>query len=312
MSAAGPSQGANSAPSGGSAAREPAGPSRGRASESEARALFSEPQAWGGHSHDERYAFARDVARRAGALALDYFENRERLTIELKGPQDFVSHADRDVEALLRREIARAFPGDRFLGEETADRFEGPIDRCWVVDPIDGTHNFLRGVPYWNVAIAYVEGGRAQIGVVFDPVSGDLYHAARGEGARCDDASGATARMHAAATRTLEGAYVALGHHDRAPSAAYLEIRRRMMERGVAMRNFGSAALQLAHVARGRLDAFVELSLSLWDAVGGVLLVEEAGGRASAFAPATPTAKAACVACAPGIAAELAALVAGA
>ena len=253
---------------------------------------------------DARYLFARDVARRAGALALDYFENRERLTIELKGPQDFVSHADRDVEALLRREIARAFPGDRFLGEETADAFTGPIDGCWVVDPIDGTHNFLRGVPYWNVALAYVEQGRATVGVVFDPVNGDLYHAAQGEGAWCDDGS-RTTRLQAASTKALAGAYVALGHHDRAPSARYLEIRRRMMERGVAVRNFGSAALQLAHVARGRLDAFVELSLSWWDAVGGVLLVEEAGGYAAPFAPATPTAKASCVACAAGIAQEL-------
>jgi myo-inositol-1(or 4)-monophosphatase len=261
--------------------------------------------------NDERYAFARDVARQAGALALDYFENRERLTIELKGPQDFVSHADRDVEALLRREIARTFPDDRFLGEETAERFAGPIDGCWVVDPIDGTHNFLRGVPYWNVAVAYVEGGRARIGVVFDPASGELYHAARHEGAWCDDASGATTRLHASTTRALAGAYVALGHHDRAPSARYLEIRRRFMERGVAMRNFGSAALQLAHVARGRLDGFVELSLSLWDAVGGVLLVEEAGGYAAPFAPATPTAKAMCVACAAGIAEELGALLTG-
>ena len=105
-----------------------------------------------------------------------------------------MSHADRDVEALLRREIARTFPDDRFLGEETAERFAGPIDGCWVVDPIDGTHNFLRGVPYWNVAVAYVEGGRARIGVVFDPARGELYHAARLEGAGCDDASGAATR----------------------------------------------------------------------------------------------------------------------
>jgi len=249
----------------------------------------------------ERYLFAQDIARRAGALALAYFRNRERLTVELKGPQDFVSRADRDVEALIRREIARAFPADRFLGEETAATFTGAIDRCWIVDPIDGTHNFLRGVAYWNVAIAYVEGGRARIGVVFDPVSGELYHAERGAGAWCADASGASP-LRVAATGELAGAYVALGHHDRAPDARYLEIRRRMMESGVAMRNFGSAALQLAHVARGRLDAFVELQLSIWDAIGGLLLAEEAGGYVAPFAPATATAKAACLACAPGIA----------
>ena len=165
---------------------------------------------------DERYAFAQSVARRAGALAHHYWRDRERLTVELKGPQDFVSHADRDVEALIRREIAAAFPDDAFLGEETAASFTGPLDRCWVVDPIDGTHNFLRGVPYWNVAIAYVEQGRAQIGVVFDPVNDELFRARRGGGAWCDTRGGARAaarRRHAA----LPGAFVALGHHDRAP-----------------------------------------------------------------------------------------------
>jgi len=253
---------------------------------------------------DERYLFAQDLARRAGSLALDYFRNRARLTVELKGPQDFVSRADRDVEALLRREIARAFPADRFLGEETAEAYAGPIDGCWVVDPIDGTHNFLRGVSYWNVAIAYVEQGRARIGVVFDPVSGELYHGTRGGGAWCDDANGRS-RLQVATTTVLAGACVALGHHDRAPSADYLEIRRRMMAAGVAMRNFGSGALQLAHVAQGRLDGFIELSLSIWDAIGGVLLIEEAGGYAAPFAPASATAKATCVACAPGIAEEV-------
>jgi myo-inositol-1(or 4)-monophosphatase len=249
----------------------------------------------------ERYELARDVALRAGVLALDYWRNRDRLTVELKGPQDFVSHADRDVEALIRGDIAAAFPDDRFLGEETAATFTGPLDGCWIVDPIDGTHNFLRGVPYWNVAIAYVAQGRPRIGVVCDPVNGELYRAERGGGAWRDDASG-SAKLHVATTSELAGAYVALGHHDRAPDARYLEIRRRMMASGVSMRNFGSAALQLAHVASGRFDAFVELQLSIWDAIGALLIVEEAGGYAAPFAPATPTGKAACLACAPGIA----------
>jgi myo-inositol-1(or 4)-monophosphatase len=248
----------------------------------------------------DRYALARAVAQSAGALALDYWRNRERLVVELKGPQDFVSHADRDVEALIRREIAAVFPRDAFLGEETAASFSGPIDRCWVVDPIDGTHNFLRGVPYWNVAIAYVEQGRARIAAVFDPAGGQLFHARQGAGAWCDDARGTT-RLQTAATGALAGAFVALGHHDRSFDAGYLELRRRMMESGVSMRNFGSAALQLAHVAQGRLDAFIERQLSVWDAIGGILLVEEAGGRAAPFMPERPTAKAACVASAPGI-----------
>ena len=220
-----------------------------------------------------------------------------------------MSRADRDVEASIRAELAAAFPEDRFLGEETAAEFEGAIDRCWVVDPIDGTHNFLRGVPYWNVAIAYVVAGRAEIGVVCDPVAGELYHAQRGGSAWCDTASGPS-RIECAPTSELRGAYVALGHHDRAPDPRYLELRARMMERGVSMRNFGSAALQLAHVARGRLDAFIELQLSIWDAIGGLLIVEEAGGYVAPFAPESATAKAACMACTRGIATEVADLLA--
>ena len=255
----------------------------------------------------DRYTFACAIARKAGAVALDYWNRREQLVVELKGPGDFVSVADREVENLLRRELAAAFPDDRFLGEETARDFAGQFDRCWVVDPIDGTHNFLRGIPYWNVAIAYVENARAQIGVVFDPTQNELYHAIRGGGAWCDSRSGSK-RLQTATTATLAGAYVAFGHHDRAPDYAYLEIRRRMMDAGMAMRNFGSAALQLAHVAAGRLDGFIELDLSIWDAIGGLALVEEAGGYAAPFLPSCATEKAACVACAPGIADALAEL----
>jgi myo-inositol-1(or 4)-monophosphatase len=287
------------------------------------------------------YAFARSLARRAGARALAYWHDRERLVVELKGPQDFVTLADREVESLIRTALAQEFPDDRFLGEETAaadagaatlrprssiiddppgaeskqdpqsrevdSSFKPWLDRCWVVDPIDGTHNFLRGIPYWNVAIAYVVEGRAECAAVYDPVHDELYHAARGAGAWCDSAAGHQ-RLDTARTTTLAGAVVALGHHDRASSTRYLEIRRRMMESGVSMRNFGSAALQLAHVASGRLDGFVELQLSFWDAVGGLALVEEAGGYAAPFVPDSPTARLECLACAPGIATALTAL----
>ena len=257
---------------------------------------------------DERYAFAQSVARLAGALANRYFRDRERLTVELKGPQDFVSHADRDVEALLRREINAAFPQDAFLGEETAHSYTGPLERCWVVDPIDGTHNFLRGVPYWNVAIAYVQQGRAQLAVTYDVPNDALYRAQRGAGGVCEERGEATP-LAVAPTTSLDRAFVALGHNDRAPSERYLAIRRRMMERGIAMRNLGSGALQLAYVARGRFDGFIELELAIWDAIGGLLLVEEAGGYVAPFAPATPTSKAAVLACAPAIAPALHAIV---
>ena len=159
-------------------------------------------------------------------------------------------------------------------------------------------------MPYWNVAIGYVENGRTQVGVVFDPPADVLYHARRGGGAFASGSDG-TARLQVASTQKLVGAYVVLGHHDRHPEDRYLDIRRRMMAAGTAMRNFGSAALQLAHVASGRYDGFVELELSAWDAVAGLLLVEEAGGYHVPFATATPMSKAPCLACTPGIAAAL-------
>ncbi|MEO5695747.1 MAG: inositol monophosphatase family protein, partial [Burkholderiaceae bacterium] len=133
-------------------------------------------------------------------------------------------------------------------------------------------------------------------------------HALRDGGAQRSAPSGES-RLAVADTRSLAGAYVVLGHHDRRADDRYLDIRRRMMGAGTAMRNFGSAALQLAHVASGMLDGFVELELSAWDAVAGLLLVEEAGGFHAPFAPPTPVAKAPCLACAPGIARELSELV---
>ena len=249
----------------------------------------------------DRYTFARALARKAGAHALDFWNRREQLVVELKGPGDFVSVADRDVERLIREELAQSFPDDLFLGEETAAQFVGEFDRCWIVDPIDGTHNFLRGIPYWNVAIAYVEKSRAEIGAVFDASQDELFHARRGHGAWSESRSG-TKPLQTASTTSLDGAYIAFGHHDRSPEYRYLEIRRRMMDAGVAMRNFGSAALQLAHVAAGRLDGFIELELSIWDAIGGLLLVEEAGGHVEPFRPARATEKVPCLGCAPGIA----------
>lgn len=258
---------------------------------------------------DARYALLLGVAREAGRLAHDFWIRRAALTVELKGPQDFVSVADRDVETFIRGEIARAFPGDHFLGEETASSFSGNTDHLWIVDPIDGTHNFLRGIPYWNVSIAYVEAGVRTLGAVHDPARGELFHARRGGGAWRSNGDG-DARIEVSNMTSLAGSMVAVGHSDRTPDSRYLELRRALMEAGAAFRNFGAAALQLAHVADGRLDGYVELELSSWDAMAGLLLVEEAGGRAAPFPGRGGLAvRAPVVASAAGIAAALSTLV---
>jgi myo-inositol-1(or 4)-monophosphatase len=261
---------------------------------------------------DARYAFLRRLAPAAGALALEFWREREKLVVELKGPQDFVSRADREVEAYIRGEIAAAFPDDAFLGEETAAEFDGDTARLWIVDPIDGTTNFLRGLAYWNVSIAYVENGTRMLGAVHDPAQDELFHARRGGGAWRTDARGEH-RLAAATTPALRGAVVAVGHHDRHPDPRFVAIRDGLMGAGASYRNFGAAALQLAHVAEGRLDVFIERELSAWDAMAGLLLVEEAGGYAAPFpGPAGLTAKAPVVATASGIADEVNAIIAAA
>jgi myo-inositol-1(or 4)-monophosphatase len=251
---------------------------------------------------EARYAFLQRLARGAGRLARDFWEQRDALTVELKGPQDFVTVADREVEAFIRDEIARAFPGDGFLGEETVESFAGGSERLWIVDPIDGTHNFLRGIRFWNVSIAWIENGVRTLGAVYDPTHDELFHARRGGGAYCSSAAGET-RIQVAATTELSGALVAVGHSDRFSDSRVVALRAALMEARAAFRNFGSAALQLAHVAAGRLDAYVELELSAWDAMAGLLLIEEAGGRVAPYpGPQGLTVRAPVLAAAPGIA----------
>jgi myo-inositol-1(or 4)-monophosphatase len=249
-----------------------------------------------------RYVGAQRIARKAGALAHDFFVQREALAVEDKGAQDFVSHADRTVEELIAREFASAFPDDAFLGEETAASFKGKLDRIWVVDPIDGTHNFLRGIRYYCVSIAYIERGTREIGVVYDPEHGELFHARRGHGAWCESAGNET-QLQASRCNTLAQALMCVGYGHRDPAEHYIALMQALTGAGMATRHFGAAALQLAHVAAGRFDGFVELSLNAWDASAGLLLIEEAGGYAGPFpGPDGLLAPAPVLGCAKGIA----------
>jgi myo-inositol-1(or 4)-monophosphatase len=253
---------------------------------------------------------AQEFARLAGGRAREFFAQRDALKIEHKGAQDFVSHADRAVEELIASKLAAAFPADAFYGEESAASMTGPLDRAWVVDPIDGTHNFLRGVRYYCVSIAYVENDRAEIGVVYDPEHDELFHARRGDGAWCQRAGNDTP-LHASSCNALSDAFVCVGHHDRNPEPRYLALRHALMDAGVATRNMGAGALQLAHVAAGHFDGFVELSLNAWDAMAGLLLVEEAGGYIAPFpGPQGMRVPAPVLACAKGIGEPLKKLVA--
>jgi myo-inositol-1(or 4)-monophosphatase len=219
-----------------------------------------------------RLAAAAGIAREAGRLAHRFFARRGELRIEAKGPQDLVSVADRAVEDLVRTRLGRLFPEDAVIGEEQG----GDVGRCvWVVDPIDGTQNFLRGMPWYCVALAYVEEGRTQLGVIYDPNADELFTAERGEGAHLNGE-----RIQVSGCAHLGSAVIGVGHSPRHAPEAFLKPFSHVVEQGAQTRNLLCGALQLAHVACGRLDATFDPYLLPWDVLAGILLVEEAGGAA--------------------------------
>lgn len=226
-----------------------------------------------------RYLAAQSVAWEAGGLALDYVADRSRLQVETKGPHDFVSAADRAVETFIAQRLGAAFPGDAFLGEEshrmTTPDGTGPL---WVVDPIDGTANFVRDLPDWCVSIGLLAGGRLEIGVIYVPALDELYAAQRGQGAFCGGKA-----IHASDRTTIAGATIGLDHSFDNPSANHRAHIAAVHAHGGEYRRNGSVAVSLTRVASGRLDGFVELHLNAWDVAAGIVLVQEAGGWTNDF-----------------------------
>lgn len=220
---------------------------------------------------DLRLLAACAIVREAGQLARDYFLRRESLEIEFKGQQDVVSVADRAVEEVIRGHLARCYPDDDVIGEEGGYANDRGGDRVWVIDPIDGTSNFLRGIPYWCVALAYVVRGRTELAVTYDPVHDELFAARRGQGA---SSNGRAIRVSGRTDpgRSAIGAAFAF----KASMEAYLSLVDGMLRAG-------SSALMLCHAADGRLDGVALIYCHAWDVIGGLLLVEQAGGIASDF-----------------------------
>ncbi|HRO10178.1 inositol monophosphatase family protein [Amaricoccus sp.] len=223
---------------------------------------------------DARADLCRDLALSAGRIALEGLGRADR-SFRLKGAQDFLTETDAAVEDHLRAAIAAAFPGDAFLGEEGGGR---PGRETWVVDPIDGTANFARGVPHFCVSIAFVRDGATEIGAICNPVLGELHFARRGAGVV---RNGAPVRV--AATSDFAAACVELGWSNRVPNARYLEAMAALLELGANVRRGASGALGLAWVADGRSDGYAEAHMNAWDCLAGLLMVEEAGGRVGRF-----------------------------
>ncbi len=223
-----------------------------------------------------RLEAAGAVAREAGALARDYFRRRAELAWESKGVQDLVSVADKAVEEVVRGRLLAAFPEDGFLGEEGGAA--GAADAVWVVDPIDGTSNFLRGFAYYAVSIAFVADGDIAIGAVYDPSADELFLGARGRGATCNGRL-----MRVSSPRRLAEAVIAFGHSRRFSTDAAAEGIKRLLAAEGEFRQPGAAALMLAHVADGRFDGFYEAHNQSWDALAGMVLAREAGAVTNDF-----------------------------
>jgi myo-inositol-1(or 4)-monophosphatase len=241
-----------------------------------------------------RVEFGKRLAREAGALALRYFRREIAFTTEAKGPQDFVSAADHAVEALIRSRLAEAFPHDTMLGEEAGG---GLGAHAWFVDPIDGTINFVHGVRYWCVSIAFLVEGTRCIGIIYDPSQDELFWGTKGGGAWCNDAP-----IHVSSCNEFGSAMVCAGYVTRQPLDAHLLLKRRLHDAGTAVKDMGAGALMLAHVAAGRYDGYLEAHMHPWDALAGLLLVEAAGGRTHPYPGASGLASGgAVIASAPGI-----------
>lgn len=223
-----------------------------------------------------RFDAAQSIAREAGALARRYFENRHSLQWESKGVQNWVSEADKAVEDLIRSRLAEAFPGDAFLGEETGrSGGSGPV---WVVDPIDGTSMFLRGIAYWCVSIALVAEGDLELGVIYDPMADEMFAGRRGVGATCNGRPMRVSRV-SELSRTVMG----VGFSSRRPTAPVSDWLRRLLAAKAEFRQLGAGALMLAHVADGRLEGYYEWHHHSWDALAGLLLSREAGAWSNDF-----------------------------
>lgn len=215
------------------------------------------------------------AARKAARSLKRDFGEVENLQVSLKGPANFVSAADRRAEDILREELMAARPGYSFLGEEGGATAGSDKTHTWIVDPLDGTTNFLHGIPQFAISIALEREGIIVAGLVYNPISDELFTAERGKGTFLNDR-----RLRVAARQHLSEAVVACGlpHYGRGDLELFRKEFGRVQEKVAGLRRFGAAALDLAFIAAGRFDIYWERNLSPWDMAAGALLVREAGG----------------------------------
>ncbi len=223
------------------------------------------------------------AARAAGDVIARSIDRLDRVQVETKGRHDFVSDIDRRAEEVILYTLTKAYPNHAVVAEESGRHFKGkgPAEYTWIVDPLDGTANFLHGFPHFAVSIALQRENRLEAAVVYDPIRQELFTAHRGSGAQLDGR-----RVRVPKRSGLPGALIGTGFPFKKPAymPAYLGMFQAVAEHAEDMRRAGSAALDLAYVAAGRMDGFFELGLKPWDIAAGALLVTEAGGMVSDFA----------------------------
>ena len=224
----------------------------------------------------DRKRFAVSTCREAGRMARTFFADRSKLEVTSKGAQDWVSAADKGVETFIRSRIAEAWPDDGSVGEEFG-RTAGKSGFDWVIDPIDGTTNFVNGIPAWTIVLAGVAAGRTRIGVIHDPNIDETFAAVRGGGAFLNDAP-----MRPMTGVPLSAGTVSVGYSNRVEAGNVLPVVATLLERGAMFHRNASGALSIAYVAAGRLLGYLEEHMNAWDCLAGQLLVEEAGGRVEA------------------------------
>jgi len=218
------------------------------------------------------------AARSAGNVIIRNLDRLDSLAVHSKDRNDFVTEVDQKAEQEIIYTLRKAFPSHGILAEESGLR-EGD-DYQWIIDPLDGTTNFLHGFPQFAVSIALRHKGRLEHGVVYDPLRQELFTATRGAGAMLNDR-----RIRVTKRKSLDGALLGTGFPFKAQQhlETYLDMFRALFPNTAGIRRPGSAALDLAYVAAGRLDGFWEIGLNIWDMAAGVLLIQEAGGLSSDF-----------------------------
>ena len=216
---------------------------------------------------------AREAILSAGSLLKETFGRELNGEVEEKNRNDFVTDTDKLSEKMIKETLMRAFPDIGLLAEESGKTLSS--DTFWIIDPLDGTTNFIHGYPSIGVSIALMERGRVVIGLVYDPLREELFEAIRGEGALCNGRE-----IHVSGVQTLDECLLGTGFPFRVHRYIddYLEVFKELFLHCRGIRRAGAAVLDLSHVASGRLDGFWELYLKPWDMAAGALIIEEAGG----------------------------------